>query len=119
MQSSVKSDKICCPVCKLRFNKVNRIPIFMICCKKTACQSCVDKVMSKSSLNSEGLIPDGKFECSLCHSKVYAPKNHQKNIPLSVNEFALDLIDTYENFLPIYCDNYSSELVSWYSTKSK
>ncbi len=104
MQSSVKSEKISCPVCKLRFNKVNRIPIYMLCCKKTACQSCVDKVMSKSWLNSRGLIPDGKFECSLCHSNVYAPENVKNNFPLSINEFALDLIESCENFLPIYCD---------------
>ncbi len=75
--------------------------------------------MSKSSLNSEGLIPDGKFECSLCHSKVYAPKNVKNNVPLSVNEIVLDLIENVENFLPIYCDQHPSELVSWYSSKSK
>jgi hypothetical protein len=31
----------------------------------------------------------------------------------------LELLDSCENFLPIYCDSFPTELVSWYSTKSK
>ncbi len=55
--------------------------------------------MSKSSLINDRIIPDGKFDCSLCQSKFYAPENQQKNISLSVNEALLDLIDTCDKFL--------------------
>ncbi len=119
MQASLNNNKICCPVCKLRYNKDSRLPIYMLCCRKTACQSCVDKVMSKSSLTNDGIIPDGKFSCSLCQSKVYALKDGKNNVPLSVNEALLDLVDSSENFLPIYCDQHPLELVSWYSSKTK
>jgi hypothetical protein len=30
-----------CPVCKQRYNKKAREPIFMECCAETACKNCV------------------------------------------------------------------------------
>ena len=76
----------------------------MMCCRKTACQNCVDTVMCKSSLTSDGVIPEGKFQCSLCQSKVYATSGAEKHVPLTINDIVLEQIETCENFLPIYCD---------------
>ena len=76
----------------------------MMCCSKTACQSCVDSIMCKSSLTSDGLIPEGKFECSLCQSHIYAPENVEKHLRLTINDYVLDMVDNCEKFLAIYCD---------------
>jgi hypothetical protein len=40
----------------------------------------------------------------LCQSKVYAPPGVEKHVPITINDIVLELIDTCENFLPIYCD---------------
>ena len=37
-----------CEVCKLRYNKKGREPIYMLCCTKTACAQCVLKKMSQT-----------------------------------------------------------------------
>jgi hypothetical protein len=50
---------------------------------------------------------------------LYAPQGVEKHLPLSINDAFLDLIDTSQNFLQVYCDQYQNELVSWYSKKSK
>ena len=84
--------QLCCPVCKLRFNKEKRVPIFMLCCKQTACENCVAK-MCKATKLEEGKIPEGKFECSLCSEKVYAPKGQDKNLSIFINEIVLEQIN--------------------------
>jgi hypothetical protein len=53
-----KPSKFMCPVCKFRFNKKSREPIFMLCCNKTACKSCVLTKMSQ--FTAGGTIKDAK-----------------------------------------------------------
>ena len=117
MQSA--NNQLCCPVCQLRFNKSNKLPIFMQCCRKTVCESCVNTIMCQSSLNSDGVIPVGKFKCCLCQSNLYAQEGAEKHLLLTINDGYLDMIDTSSNYLPVYCDQYPTELASWYSIKSK
>ncbi len=66
-----------------------------------------------------GAIPDGKFCCLLCQSKVYGPKGADKNFPLSFNDLALGMIDSREAHLPILCDAFPQDPAIWYSTASK
>ena len=61
MQSQSDNKHLCCPVCKLRYNKVDRLPIFMMCCRYTACENCFYTKMCTSSRTPTGIIPDGKF----------------------------------------------------------
>jgi hypothetical protein len=74
--------------------------------------------MSNSTLK-DGVIPDGKFNCSFCQSKVYGPKNVDKNLLLSINDIVLDFLDSQETYLPIYCDYHPSELAMWYCSETK
>ena len=53
-----KPSKFMCPVCKFRFNKKAREPLFMLCCNKTACKSCVLTKMSQ--FTADGTIKDAK-----------------------------------------------------------
>lgn len=50
---------------------------------------------------------------------MYAPKGIEKHVDLAINEAVLDLLNSGDNFLPVYCDQHPNDLVSWYSTKSK
>ena len=72
-----------------------------------------------NSLLKDGIIPEGKFNCSFCQCKVYGPKSLDKNLPLSINDVFLDFLDSQEAHLPIYCDQYPSELVTWYCSETK
>ena len=74
--------------------------------------------MSNSSIK-DGIIPDGKFNCSFCQCKVYGQKNLEKNLPLSINEILLDFLDSQETHLPIYCDQHPLELATWYCSQTK
>ena len=119
MQPQSENKHLWCPVCKSKFNKVDRLPIFMMCCRQTACENCVYTKMCASLRTLSGVIPDGKFQCLLCQSQKYAPKGVDKNLPMFYNDLALGMIESQEDHLPIFCDGYPQEPAIWYSTSAK
>ena len=89
-----------CPVCKQRFNKKAREPIYMQCCAETACKNCV---LFKMTTNDEAKAQqDAKemlisnFECALCKKKHFSPKGLETNLPVQVNLFALKSLEQYD-----------------------
>ncbi len=55
-----------CPRCSCNFNCKGRLPIYLICCGKTACLECVESQMNKS--NQRGMSIKGKFKCGFCEA---------------------------------------------------
>ncbi len=108
-----------CQVCKLKYDKAGRLPVFMMCCRQTACENCVYTKMCSSLKTPSGAIPDGKFYCILCQRKVYAPKGVEKNLPVVFNDACLLTLDAQEYHMPIFCDAFPKEHAIWYSTSTK
>jgi hypothetical protein len=96
--------KFSCPVCKLRYNKDSRQPIFMLCCQETACKTCVLKKMS--TYTGEGTIKEatnitGDFKCSLCQASKYSPDEVDYKFPLKVIKSFLGMLDDISEVLPV------------------
>ena len=71
-----KNSKLQCPVCNLRYNKKAREPIFMLCCSKTACKSCVFTKMSQYTADKtidQAHEITGNFKCCMCEKEKYCP----------------------------------------------
>ena len=117
-----KQSKFLCPVCKLLFNKKAREPIFMLCCNKTACKTCV--LTKMSNFTAGGTIKDaqeitGNFKCTICECEKYCPPGKKEQFPITVNEFVLEMMEEFEDMIPVTCDKNPNSLVSWYNTKTK
>ena len=117
-----KTGKFVCPVCNLRYNKKAREPIFMQCCHQTACKTCVLTKMSQCTAERSVLEAKeitGTFKCSLCQCEKYCPPGIDKQLPISINKFVLEMLDEFDDMLPVTSDNHPSSLVSWYNKKTK
>ena len=114
--------KFSCPVCKLRYNKDSRQPIFMLCCQKTTCKTCVLSKMS--TFTGVGNIKwaskiTGSFKCSICQATKYSPKGSDSDFSLQVNEFVQEMLDDISEILPVTSDNYPNNFVTWYNKSTK
>lgn len=79
----------------------------MLCCNKTACKTCVLTKMSQ--FNAEGTIQDakeitGNFCCAMCECKTYCSPGVDKQLPISINEIVLDMLDEFDEMIPVTCD---------------
>ena len=94
----------------------------MLCCNKTACKSCVLTKMSQ--FTAGGTIKDakqitGNFKCTICECEKYCPPGGDKQFPISINELVLDMMEEFDDMIPVTCDKTPHSLVSWYNTKTK
>ena len=122
MDDNNKKLKFMCPVCSLRYNKKSREPIFLLCCSKTACKTCVFTQMTTVNTGQsvdEASKITGEFKCKLCECNKYWNNENDKQLPVKVNEALKELIDDFTEALPILSDNNPQTQVSWYNKKTK
>ena len=75
--------------------------------------------MCKISKPEQRIIPDDKFKCHFCECTVYAPKGCDKHVEICVNDVVLEILDSIQQKIPVYCDAFPDKLVTWYSNSTK
>ena len=86
---SFSASNLICTQCKLAFNLKSREPIYLICCRQTACRECVQKMNANENKN---IVKKGYFDCSFCHADHCTPKDVDQPIELSPNEYLKQFI---------------------------
>jgi hypothetical protein len=61
----------------------------------------------------------GNFKCALCQREKYCPPEYDKQATIKINKTFLELLDEYEEVLPVTSDKYPANFVSWYNQDSK
>ena len=88
----------------------------------TACKTCVFTEMSK--FTAGGTIQEakeitGNFKCTLCKHEKYSLTEIDKQVPIKINIELLEMLDEFDENLPVTCDRFPASLVNWYNKKSK
>jgi hypothetical protein len=55
----------------------------------------------------------------MCECEKYCTPGGDKQSPISINELVLDMMEEFDDMIPVTCDKTPHSLVSWYNKKTK
>jgi hypothetical protein len=55
----------------------------------------------------------------MCEKEKYCTPGVEKQLPIQINTTLLEMLDEFDEMLPVTCDQWPSSLVNWYNKKTK